>query len=158
LSQDRVSTLSSHFFFVGRMPEMPGRHVLWYVEIPSILSVFGSIFIVASFYTFQKLRSSVGTYVLWFALGGLGNSLYPFLGTGNDGFMCALQSMIGSYFLLATFFTSTILSHLLYSIFHQPTRQSIQITQLQYLYCWGLPLILVCIPFITNSYGRDHDQ
>jgi hypothetical protein len=132
---------------------------LWSVVIPSILSIFGSLFIIVSYVTFQKLRSSVGTYVLWFALSGFGNSLYPFLGSGDDGSpLCIIQSLIGTYFLLSTFFTSTILSHLLYSIFHRPSRQPIQISILEYLYCWGLPIILVCIPFTTNSYGRDNDR
>jgi hypothetical protein len=131
----------------------------WVIIIPSILSVFGCLFILISYFTFVKLRSSVGIFVLWFALCGLGNSLYPFLGSPSDGtVLCYLQSIVGTYFLLSNVFTSTILSHLLYSIFHIPSYPMIKISRYHYFYSWCLPMIFTALPFITSSYGRDDDR
>lgn len=128
----------------------------WVTLIPSILSVCGCLFIILSYFTFIKLQSSVGRFILWFALSGLGNALYPFFGSPSDGtVICYLQSMIGTYFLLSNVFTSTILSHLLYCIFYIPSYPKIKISRYHYLFSWGLPLIFTALPFITDSYGRE---
>lgn len=126
------------------------------VLIPSSLSIFGSLFIILSYSFFIKLRSSIGIFALWLSIAGLGNSLYPFLGSPkNNSYLCIIQSIIGTYFLLVTFFTSTILSKLLYSIFYNIIIPNINIKLNYIIYSWGLPLILISLPLITNSYGKD---
>ena len=129
------------------------------VLFPSVCSFFGSFFIIISYLFFLKLRSSTGIFALWFAISGLGNSLYPFLGSPKeDSYLCQLQSIIGTYFLLITFFTSTILSKLLYLIFYNAIFVKIEINIYYIMYAWGLPILLISLPLFTNSYGRDRNN
>jgi hypothetical protein len=116
------------------------------------MSVLGCSCMLLSYFRFQKLRNTFGQYSMWFAICGIGNFLYPALGSPPDGSaICIIQSMIGLYFVLVSMLTSTIIIHGISEIFNNSSAK-LKITHGKILYAWGLPFIFSVIPMFTNSY------
>ena len=126
---------------------------LHYIDlVAGTLSLVGCSFMVLSFFYHKKLRSAFGKYSMWFAICGIGNFIYPMLGSPSTGSaLCTLQSMIGIYFVLVSLFTSTILVTAIYSIFLR-SMPRLRMTRGSILYAWGVPLIFSFVPVITNSF------
>ena len=132
--------------------------------ITASLSIVGCSFILLSYFLFKKLQSPFGHLSNWFAVCGIGNALYPLLGSPSNGTpLCNFQAIIGSYFILCSVFTSTILATMILSLFNPqiataPQQQSkITITYLHRIYVWLVPAILSLIPLATHTFGRDAD-
>jgi hypothetical protein len=129
--------------------------------ISCLLSFVGCSFVVISYLIHKRLRTNFGTFSLWLAICGIGNSMYPFLGTHNEkhSAACILQAAVGSYFVLCSLFTSTILTSIIFGLFNQNTSERltsrISIQCYHYTYAWGLSLILTVIPLFTHSYSLE---
>lgn len=133
------------------------------VLIPSILSALSCMFVIISYFIFERLRTPAGLFALWFSLAGVGNASYPFWGehSSNSDF-CVLQALIGTYFVLVTLFVSTILATFLHGIFFSSDmyKKSVGIRILwhHYFYAWICPGFLAVIPLLFNVYGKDRDD
>ncbi len=131
------------------------------IYVPCALSIAGGVFMLTSFCMFKDLRTTFGSYSMWFAISGIGASMYPVFGTPRDGSaLCYSQVFFGHYFVLSSLFTSTILVKTIFRLFYPLTNEragsaKLQVNTTTILYAWGLPALLYILPFFTNSYGLD---
>jgi hypothetical protein len=125
------------------------------------LSIVGGCFMLMSYAKFKELRTTFGTISMWFGICGIGAAIYPVMGPANEGtFKCIMQSIIGTYFVLASLLASTVLVHTLFRLFYPldgatGVTAQLMVTPRNIIFVWGTPLVMALIPLITESYGND---
>ena len=118
-----------------------------------------------SYMYFKQLRTTFGSISMWFAVCGIGASVYPLMGDrpGDGTPLCIVQSLVGSYFVLVSLFSTNILVRSIFRLFYPLEERANDKTKLtvswrSVAYAWGGPFLLVLIPLTTNSYGQDGDD
>jgi hypothetical protein len=130
------------------------------------LALLGCIFIVFCFRRFKDIRSFAFRLVYITSLCDIGFALGNILGDagGNPSYLgaskglCFTQSVLISYFGLASVCWSTAIAFTLHMAFlvNHPSFQPDKIDALTKYYnavCFGFPLIVTILPMTTSSYG-----
>jgi len=134
-------------------------------RILTILSVFsscfsflGSSFIIFCYWKFIDLRSFAFRLVFLISISDLFNSTANILGdAGHNTGLCYFQSLMISYFELASMLWSVSIAFTLHMAFLRENaihHEAIETYMSKYhAVCWGLPAILTILPLTTGSYG-----
>jgi len=135
--------------------------------VMSCCSFAGAAFIIFGFFSLPNLRTFAFRLVLCVAFSDLFYSLGNFLGdaggnpdthVGASTGLCTFQALLISYFGLASMLWSCSIAFTLHMAFlrgdehfHPPVVE----TKMKYyhLICWGYPIPVTFLPFITHSYG-----
>lgn len=123
----------------------------------SILSIFGSLIVIAVLLKNSDLRKKPISKILFYiSISDLLGSVCTY-GLAPDGSaMCIAQGFLTNVFHLSSVFWTTVLTYGLYAIvvMRAPSRESIY----QHIFCWILPLFLTCMIYTTNRIGSTYED
>ena len=126
------------------------------IVVSGIASV-GSLFVLVTYLMFPRLRVFSYTLVFFLAFSEFMFSISNMMGQDDDdSATCMAQSLIQSYFGLAMVFWTTTIAFTLKQSIVSPLKlkRASQHLFRFFLYCFGLPAILMAFPFLTDSYGQ----
>jgi len=116
----------------------------------SALSFIGSFLVVWSYFRFARLQKFAFKLICMLAISDLGSGLGYFIGSPPNGALCTAQGIILHYFQLSSFLWTTVIAFVLERTVCRQQGQTVQENRVYlHLYAWGLPLILVLLPFTT---------
>jgi hypothetical protein len=137
------------------------------VIICSFLSIFGCSFTFLSFYLFEDLREQPGLVIaLWLSLAAFGYSITSFLWFFYDYKpTCIISATLEFYFNLCSIFGTLVATDMVRHLFNT-RRQSgmlqnvpeFRITKWHIIWVWVFPIVIVCLPYTTHSYGPSDDD
>lgn len=139
---------------------MPGVGFALADYVGASLSTAGGCFMLLSYILFPKLQTSFGAISMWFAVCAIGYSTYCLMGGSREGSaLCVVQAMIGTYFVLCSLLTSTILVHTIFRLFYPPrggtSLTKLSVSRAHVAYAWGIPAVMAVLPATTGSYGQE---
>lgn len=116
----------------------------------SALSFICSSLVIWSYFRFQRLQKFAFKLVVMLAISDVGSGVGYFIGSPPNGALCTIQGIILHYFQLSSFLWTTVIAFVLERTVCQQQGQAIQQRRdYLHLYAWGVPLILVVLPFTT---------
>lgn len=119
----------------------------------STVSLLGSLVIIASYLRFRELHKTSFALITQLSLADIGADITYFFGDPPaDSSACIVQGFLQQWFQLSTIFWTVAIA---YMLFKTVLRQQTTKDEFRYslLLCWGVPLVLACLPFSTDSYG-----
>merc|ERR1719453_663681 len=116
----------------------------------SALSSTGSCLVIWSYFYFQKLQKFAFKLVVMLAVSDLGSGIGYFIGSPPNGVLCTFQAMLLHYFQISSFLWTTVIAFVLERTVCRQQGLAIQEKRMYlHLYAWGVPLVLVLLPFTT---------
>jgi hypothetical protein len=121
--------------------------------LASSLSIAGTSLVIGTYLKFPKLRQYRHVELTFYiAVNDLLAAIAVGVGKArNESFACWFQSIGTSYAFLASVFWSAVVTYQIYVIVHRG-RILDDLTN-YHRFCWLFPLLVVILPFTTNSYG-----
>jgi len=117
----------------------------------SVLSFLGSLFVIWSYFRFVKLQKFAFKLVVMLAISDLGSGIGYFIGSPPNGSLCTFQGIVLTYFQLSSFLWTTVIAFVLErTVCRQQGLVIEKNRKYLHLYAWGVPLILVLLPFATS--------
>lgn len=119
------------------------------------LSFSGSLFIVSCFIAFPSLRKFAFRLVFFLSLSDVFSSISSFFGDPPTcSALCYIQGFTQQWFQVSSVLWTTAIAFTLYmSAVKGKVVDEIEIHEFKIkLFCWGVPLVLATIPFMTSSY------
>lgn len=128
--------------------------------VSGFLSAMGTLFIIITFFIWKDIQTSSRRILLFISISDLiaavGNIVA--LLSPPDKTVCLVQSIIGTFFILCSFFWTVFLAIYL---FVGCTRKKIalaeQLMSVFHVIGWGVPCIIVCTGAFTNKFGNNGD-
>ncbi|XP_069103712.1 cyclic AMP receptor-like protein A isoform X2 [Argopecten irradians] len=117
------------------------------------LSFVGCTFMIAVIWLFKKYAAFSQRLILYLSIGALLDSIaYLMGGLRPDGPMCDFQAWWMTFFdWTVLLWVCCITFNLYLNVIKMITKESLE--WVYHVLCWGLPLLLSCLPFIGNHYG-----
>jgi hypothetical protein len=128
------------------------------MRIASLLSIFGSISILAKYLRHPYLqKKEVNKVICCVALCDFFFSLGTLIGRPMDGtWACWIQSAVTTYFSLVSIFWTTVIAFMLYQLVHHKQSEQMKCFRSYkvHSFCWIFPIVLTFAPLSTNTYGN----
>ena len=121
------------------------------MQVPAILSIIGSGFMVVTYTIFPRLQAYRYMEIIFYvSLNDIVASVGVALGDTTSGSVaCWIQGLTTNYNYLSSIFWTVVLSYDLFSIIK--SSKPIKDHRLCHLLCWCLPLLLTLLPLTTNT-------
>ncbi|XP_060080370.1 cyclic AMP receptor-like protein A isoform X1 [Ylistrum balloti] len=136
-------------------PDQPGHcDVLIAIRrTTGALSLVGCIFMISVIWLFKKYAAFSQRLIMYLSIGALLNSIsYLMGGLRPDGPLCDFQAWWMTFFdWTVLLWVCCITFNLYLNVIKMITKESLE--WVYHVLCWGLPLVLSCLPFIGNHYG-----
>jgi len=121
------------------------------------VSLMGSLFIIISYFTFPSLRSFAFKLILMVSISDFLREVSYLLSSSISSSLCYPQAVLMTFGEVASILWVGSIAYTIHRIFLWDKRLSIETTHLvrYHIFCWGLALILMILPFTTNDYEKD---
>jgi len=120
----------------------------------SIISALSSLSILLSFHLFWKNlgRKPLMLLVYYIQWSNFLTSIGSMVGEpASASFACWFEGITTNIFSLSSNLWSLVINFLLFSILF--CKKPMQIRWIHHMLCWGLPIVVTCLPLINSTYG-----
>lgn len=129
-------------------------------SISGFLSIIGTLIIIFTFFKWKDVQSTSRQILVFISIADffavVGNTV-SLLSPPNST-VCTVQSIIGSFFILSSFFWTVFLAVYLYvACTHKMVVLAERLMVPFHLVGWGVPCIIVCTGAITGKFGNNGD-
>lgn len=130
--------------------------------ISSILSLLGTIAIIASFIAWKDFRSTSRRILVYISIGDFfiaGGNLFGVWQPKDDSTVCKSQSFVTTCASLWSFFWTTFLAIFMYTVVakKQPNRAE-KMLKFYHIIGWGVPLAITGTALGLGKLGNDNDK
>ena len=134
--------------------------------ITSILSFFGTLFIVVSFFVWKDIRTTSRRILVYISVADFCTAvatiaaIASFWVTGSESKkVCFVQSILGTLSVLCSFFWTAFMAVYLYiSVCKKNSRLADTLMYLFHVCGWGVPIVIVSIAASTNKLGNNDNK
>ena len=139
------------------------------VGLGAILSIFGSAFIVFSYWFFPRLRTFPYKIIVFLSVADVFASLSYFIGLGAeidnasvttpadecDGFACTLSAWMTQMFDVSTFLWTSVIAFNIFEVLVREKGRRVEANERMYqVIAWGIPFINSIIVLASGAYRR----
>lgn len=128
--------------------------------ISAVLSIIGTLFIIATYFKWRDIQTTSRRILVYISIAdfisSLGNTV-SVLSPPNHT-VCLVQSIIGTFFILASFFWTVFLAVYLYiACTHKKIATAEKLMPLFHIVSWGVSAAIVCTGAVTDKFGNNGD-
>lgn len=134
--------------------------------ITSILSFFGTLFIIVSYFVWKDIRSKSRRILVYISIADFCTAVATVAATASFWLtgsetkqVCFIQSIIGTLSVLCSFFWTAFMAVYLYlNVCKKTSRLANRLLYFFHMCGWGVPVVIVSIGASTNKLGNNGDQ
>lgn len=134
--------------------------------ITSILSFFGTLFIIVSYFLWKDIRSKSRRILVYISIADFCTAVATVAATASFWLtgsetkqVCFIQSIIGTLSVLCSFFWTAFMAVYLYlNVCKKTSRLANRLLYFFHMCGWGVPVVIVSIGASTNKLGNNGDQ
>ena len=134
--------------------------------ITSILSFFGTLFIIVSYFLWKDIRSKSRRILVYISIADFCTAVATVAATASFWLtgsetkqVCFIQSIIGTLSVLCSFFWTAFMAVYLYlNVCKKTSRFANRLLYFFHMCGWGVPVVIVSIGASTNKLGNNGDQ
>jgi len=128
--------------------------------ISAILSIIGTLFIILTYFKWKDIQTTSRRILVYISIAdfisSVGNTV-SVLSPPNDK-VCLVQSIIGTFFILSSFFWTCFLAVYLYvACIHKKIATAEKLMPLFHIVGWAVPCAIVCTGAVTHKFGNNGD-
>ncbi|XP_070537843.1 cyclic AMP receptor-like protein A isoform X2 [Ptychodera flava] len=122
-------------------------------RVTASLSLIGCIFMIAVIWLFKKYQFFAQRLILYLSIAALCDSIAYLMGDQHpDGALCDFQAFWLTFFdWCVLLWVSCITVNLFFNAVRQTKTDRYEL--IYHIVCWGLSLVIACLPFIADHYG-----
>lgn len=134
--------------------------------ITTILSLFGTLFIIVSFFLWKDIRTTSRRILVYISIADFLTCVATIAAITNfwlsrteNKEVCFVQSIIGTFSVLCSFFwTVSLALHLYISVCWKNSRLAERLLYLFHVFGWGIPTIIVTVAASTHKLGDNGNK
>ena len=135
-------------------------------SITTFLSFFGTLFIIISFYVWKDIQITSRRILLYISMADFLTSVATIIALSSSwtlgyetGLACKVQSVLGTFSVLASFFWTVFMALYLYiTICWKNADLAKKLLPLFHGCGWGIPVTLVSLAYVLGKLGNDGDR
>ncbi|XP_031567811.1 G-protein coupled receptor 157-like [Actinia tenebrosa] len=128
--------------------------------LAAVLSLFGTTFIVVTFFIWKEIRSTSRRILVYISIADFFVAVGTVVGVSfsKHSTTCLIQSICGTYFVLCSFFWTVFLAvYLFIGCTNKRILLAERLVCLFHVIAWGVPLTIVCIAVAKKKLGDNGD-
>lgn len=134
--------------------------------ITSVLSFFGTLFIIVSFFAWKDIRTTSRRILIYISTADFFTSVATIAAITNfwlsgreNQQVCLVQSVIGTLSVLCSFFWTVFMALYLYiSVCKKNARLAERLMYLFHVCAWGIPVLIVAMAATMNKLGDNGNK
>lgn len=160
------STIQRYIYFINATMEERNMANEILTTIASVLSLFGTLFIIFSFFLWKDIRTTSRRILVYISIADFLTSVATIAAATNfwisgseNEHVCFVQSIVGTFSVLCSFFWTVFMALYLYiSVCWKNSRLAERLMYLFHVFGWGIPAVIVVIAASSNKLGDNGNR